>query len=182
MGIKTYKINRRVNKNNANSQSSIRVVNYNDILKLSNYIYPNGYEFGLKRKYDKCQIIINNKPKYTCNNEIILKEDLISKIDELKNIKEVSDYFNCSYSKIYNYCIKYEILREGFIKNKKLKYSEYMTYDESKKFMSNFNLKSKKEWVLFCREGNRMKNIPSNPFLFYKDNGWVSYGDWLGFN
>ena len=23
-------------------------------------------------------------------------------------------------------------------------------------------------------------NIPANPYHVYRDNGWVSYGDWLG--
>lgn len=177
--IKTYKINRRVSKNN-NSQSSIRVTNYNDILKLSHYIYPNGYELGLRRKYDKCMSIVNSKPKYTCNNENILKDELIYKIDELKSIKEVSKYFNCSYKKIFNYCKKYNIDRDGFTQNKRLKHEEYMTYDESKKFISKLNLKSKNDWILFCKEGKRPNNIPSNPFSFYKNSGWISYIDWLG--
>jgi hypothetical protein len=181
LNIKKYKINRRVNKNNMNSQSSIRVTNYNDILKLSDYIYPNGYELGLKRKYDKCLSIINNRPKYTCNNQNILINDLIQKINELKNIKEVSKYFNCSYNKIFNYCERYNINKVGFKKNKRLKYEEYMTYEESKIFISKLNLKSKKEWVTFCKEGKRPNNIPSNPFLFYKNSGWVSYMDWLGY-
>ena len=57
----------------------------------------------------------------------------------------------------------------------------YMTYEESKIFISKLNLKSKKEWVTFCKEGKRPNNIPSNPFLFYKNSGWVSYMDWLGY-
>jgi hypothetical protein len=56
-----------------------------------------------------------------------------------------------------------------------------MTYEESKIFISKLNLKSKKEWVTFCKEGKRPNNTPSNPFLFYKNSGWVSYMDWLGY-
>jgi hypothetical protein len=181
LDIKKYGINRRINKQNTNSQSSIRITNYNDILKLSNYLYPNGYELGLKRKYNKCKLIIDNIPKYTINNETIMYDELISKITELKVIKEVSKYFNCSYKKIFNHCKKYNIDKDGFTQNKRLKYEEYMTYDESKIFISKLNLKSKKEWVTFCKEGKRPNNIPSNPFLFYKNSGWVSYMDWLGY-
>lgn len=178
--IKKYRINKRINKN-GNSQSFIRVVNYNDIERLSNYLYPNEYEFGLKRKYDKCIEIIDNKPKYTCNNEDIDKNDLLNAIESINSINDICKYFKCSKKKILNYIKKYKISDNRFIQEERLKKDEYMNVNESKIFMSKFNLKSKNEWVSFCKNGNRPKNIPSNPFLFYKNDGWISYGDWLGF-
>lgn len=178
LDIKKYEIVERMNKRGKGS--AIRVSNYNDIYKLYKYLYPNGFEIGLRRKYDKCKLMIDNKPKYTCNNEFLKKEDLLDKIEELKDIKSVCEYFNCSINKIINYCKKYNITNKGFTRNKKLSKDDYMTLSESKKYMIKFGLKSKKEWVDFCKRGERPKNIPSNPFLFYKDD-WVSYGDWLGF-
>ena len=175
LNIKTYKINRRINKNNTNSQSSIRITNYNDILKLSNYLYPNGYEFGLERKYIKCKEILNNKPNYTLNNELIERDELLHIINSIKSNDEIYQHFKCSKNKIYNYIKKYKIIDNRFIQEKRLKKDNYMNINESKKFMSKFNLKSKNEWVLFCKEGNRPSNIPSNPFSFYKDYGWISY-------
>lgn len=181
LSIKTYKVNRRVNKNNNNSQSSIRITNYDDIYKLYRFIYPNELEIGLKRKYDKCRMIIDNRPSITINNSIIDKDELVNKIDEFKSIEKVSEYFNCSNKKIYNYCKKYGIENDGFVQSRRLKDYEYMTYNDSKLYLHKFGLKSKKEWVEFCKNGKRPKNIPSNPFLFYKYKGWNSYGDWLGF-
>ena len=179
INIKKFTIQKSETKNG--NSSKIRVVNYNDIEKIYNYLYPSGYEIGLKRKYDKCKLIIDNKPRYTCNNEFLEKEILIEKIDELNDINLVSKYFNCSTKKIYNHCLKYNITTNGFVRSIRLRNDEYMNIVESKKYIQSFKLKSKNEWVIFCKNGNRPKNIPSNPYEFYKDNGWVSYGDWLGF-
>jgi hypothetical protein len=180
INIGKFDIQRKVS--NVNSKSStIRISNYSDNLKLYNYLYPNGYEFGLKRKYEKCKEIIDNKPKYTCNNEYIGKDNLLNVINSLETIDEICKHFKCSKKKILNHINKYEITDSRFIQEKKLRKDEYMSIEESKEYMSSFNLKSKNDWVIFCKNGQRPKNIPSNPYQFYKRNGWISYGDWLGF-
>jgi hypothetical protein len=179
LDIKKYEISKRIQ--GKNKSSLVRIANYNDIHKIYEYIYPNGFEIGLRRKYNKCLNIINNKPKYTYNNSFIEKQELLNKIEELKDIKKVSNFFQCNNEKIQNYCIKHNIIKEGFFKIKKLTKSEYMSIDKSTIYMRKIGLKSKKEWVLFCKNGNRPKNIPSNPYVFYGDN-WISYGDWLGFD
>lgn len=180
LNIKKYLISKKVNKKG--KSSSVRIANYNDNLKLHNYIYPNGFEMGLRRKYKKSKSIVDNKPKYTLNNSDISKSELINKIYELKNIKEVSKYFGCSRKKIYNACKKYNIRKDGFIQVKRLKKEEYMNFLESKEYIQKFNIKSKKEWINFSKSNNRPKSLPSNPYTFYKGNGWKSYGDWLGFD
>lgn len=50
-----YSIRRRkqLQRGKINGSSIIRISNRKDIRLLINYIYPNGYEFGLKRKFDK---------------------------------------------------------------------------------------------------------------------------------
>ena len=35
-----------------------------------------------------------------------------------------------------------------------------------------------REW---CRDGQRPLNVPSAPHRTYKDEGWLSWADWLGF-
>lgn len=180
LNINKYDIKRI--KNIKSKSSCIRISNYNDINKLYKYLYPNGFEIGLKRKYEKSFKIINNKPKYTCNNSFIEKKELLHKIEELKNINIVSKYFNCSRDKIINYCKKYNIYKEGYYTNKKMNKSDFLSLEESTIYMRKIGIKSKKEWVEFCKNGNRPKNIPSNPYDFYKNLGWISYGDWLGFN
>ena len=43
-------------------------------------------------------------------------------------------------------------------------------------------LKGQKEWLAWCNKtGQRPSNIPSNPFRTYRDDGWISMPDWLGY-
>ena len=42
-------------------------------------------------------------------------------------------------------------------------------------------LKSNKEWVAWCSSGQRPSNIPSNPNMSYRNDGWISMPDWLGY-
>jgi hypothetical protein len=35
-------------------------------------------------------------------------------------------------------------------------------------------------WHEYCQSGKRPDDIPRNPYEQYKDNGWVTWGDWLG--
>ena len=41
-------------------------------------------------------------------------------------------------------------------------------------------LKSKSEWVVWCKSEARDAKIPSTPHKIYKHNGWQGYGHWLG--
>ena len=76
--IELFKINNIINYNiqrtvsNKNHKSScIRLSKYLDIVKLYQYLYPNGYEIGLKRKYNKCLELVNNIPSKQRNNSLI---------------------------------------------------------------------------------------------------------------
>jgi len=44
------------------------------------------------------------------------------------------------------------------------------------------NLRSKKEWETWCKAGHRPSNIPADPRHSYRNNGWISIPDWLGYN
>lgn len=62
--------------------------------------------------------------------------------------------------------------------NKETKKIFRMSYDETKK-----NIKGKFESKPdFLRKKNNYKFIPSNPERFYKNKGWISWGDFLGTN
>ena len=54
-----------------------------------------------------------------------------------------------------------------------------ITFEEATVFVHSLGLKSKKEWVEYCKSGNKPDSIPSDPYKYYK-NEWVSWGDWLG--
>ena len=70
-----------------------------------------------------------------------------------------------------------DFLGTGNISNKKKK---FLSYEECKKFVEPLKIKNIREWNVFSSSGKRPKNVPSNPQLAYKDNGWISYGDFLG--
>jgi hypothetical protein len=36
------------------------------------------------------------------------------------------------------------------------------------------------EWIKYVKDKKLPKDIPSNPNLVYKNDGWIGYGDWLG--
>ena len=42
-------------------------------------------------------------------------------------------------------------------------------------------LKGKKEWQAWSKSGQRPSNIPANPARAYRDDGWISMPDWLGY-
>jgi hypothetical protein len=41
-------------------------------------------------------------------------------------------------------------------------------------------LGSAEKWVAWCKAGERPSNIPSSPYQTYRDDGWISWPDWLG--
>jgi hypothetical protein len=108
LDITQYEIKRVITKSGDKS-SYIRIKKYKEILNLYNYLYPDNYEIGLNRKYNKCKEIIDNPPKYSSNKSNIDLDQLVSKINDGLNIIEISNYFDCSWRKIYNYCKKNDI-------------------------------------------------------------------------
>jgi len=59
---------------------------------------------------------------------------------------------------------------------------EFLSFEIARNYSRALLLKSSAEWRKFCKSGNKPLNIPSNPASVYKENGWISYGDWLGSN
>jgi len=57
---------------------------------------------------------------------------------------------------------------------------DYPSYEEAKAFIHELKLNSVKEWKVYCRSGNKPKNIPSGPEKVYANQGWKGIGDWLG--
>jgi hypothetical protein len=58
----------------------------------------------------------------------------------------------------------------------------YLSYNDAKKFVRALQLQTTKNWENYCKLGNRPDDIPSSPHRTYKNNGWTSWGDWLGSN
>jgi superfamily II DNA or RNA helicase len=61
-----------------------------------------------------------------------------------------------------------------------MKKGVYLSYQEVKEFVHKLGLKNQNEWREYCKSKNKPDNIPANPRGVYKNNGWISMGDFLG--
>jgi superfamily II DNA or RNA helicase len=59
-------------------------------------------------------------------------------------------------------------------------FKSFTNYKNASKYAASLNLKSKLEWHSFLKSRKKPSNIPSIPEEHYKDNGWISWPDWLG--
>ena len=68
----------------------------------------------------------------------------------------------------------------GYDKNRKRKNNKvnYFTYDQSKSYLKDKNLKTYRDWVKFCKN-DKPNEIPSNPWIFYKE--WKNIKDFLNY-
>lgn len=63
----------------------------------------------------------------------------------------------------------------------------FLSFEEAREFVRNLNLESTAAWKEYCswdpnEIGLKPDNIPASPHVFYKNSGWLGYGDWLGTN
>ena len=74
-----------------------------------------------------------------------------------------------------------EFVRELELKawNKLAKLS-WRPFNEARDFARSLGLKNQGEWSRYSSSGQRPPDIPGIPARVYKNNGWVSIGDWLG--
>ena len=74
-------------------------------------------------------------------------------------------------------------------KNKWISWSDWLGNDNSRKFtdfktarayVRKLNLSSGKDWREYVLSGRKPNFIPKAPGLYYKNKGWINFGDWLG--
>ena len=65
---------------------------------------------------------------------------------------------------------------------KKRSTTKKRSFTEARDYVRSLGLKSQEEWKEWSKSGQRPPDIPSSPDQVYKDKGWLSYGDFLGFN
>ena len=53
-------------------------------------------------------------------------------------------------------------------------------FDEAREFARSLNLRNRDGWYEYCKSGERPDDIPSNPGIIYKNDGWKGVIDWLG--
>ena len=58
------------------------------------------------------------------------------------------------------------------------KASKFAPFGQALAFAQSLGLASQKEWKVWCKEGVRPSNVPSNPQRTY-DGGWQGWGHWL---
>lgn len=58
--------------------------------------------------------------------------------------------------------------------------ANWRPFIEARDFIRDFKLKNQNDWSKFRISSSMPCDIPSNPNIVYKDNGWVNLGDWLG--
>ena len=56
----------------------------------------------------------------------------------------------------------------------------YLSFEEARTFVHKLQLENKKEWFAWTKSGDKPDHIPANPARSYYENGWISWGDWLG--
>ena len=57
--------------------------------------------------------------------------------------------------------------------------SKFLPFDKALAVARSLNLANRFEWEVWCKEGMRPPNVPSNPRATYKDGGWQGWGHWL---
>lgn len=60
--------------------------------------------------------------------------------------------------------------------------SEFYLFDEAKKRVQKLNLKSVKHWKEYIDKHYNDFKFPKTPDQYYKNKGWISWGDFLGTN
>lgn len=57
---------------------------------------------------------------------------------------------------------------------------KFCSFIDARKYARKLGLTSQSEWRKFSRSSKRPEFIPSNPYDKYRNNGWTSWGDFLG--
>ena len=91
------------------------------------------------------------------------------------------DFLPINLHKIYSKCSDWkglgDLLGNGFISTQNRK---YCSYNDALFAVRQYKLKNQKEWFEFTKSGVFPENIPKNPVSVYRDNGWISWGHFLG--
>ena len=59
--------------------------------------------------------------------------------------------------------------------------NNFLPFEEAREYTRSLNLKNKRDWEEWSKNGMRPSNIPSTPNEVYKDKGWKSWADFLGY-
>jgi superfamily II DNA or RNA helicase len=66
------------------------------------------------------------------------------------------------------------------------RYHQYRNFEKARKYVHGMGLKTGSEWRIYCRGGHsktrgvKPMDIPANPWVTYKETGYINLSDWLG--
>ena len=60
-------------------------------------------------------------------------------------------------------------------------HKDMLSFAVARAVARKLKLKSYKEWETWSSSGQRPSNIPSHPSQVYRDDGWISIPNWLGY-
>jgi len=76
---------------------------------------------------------------------------------------------------------KYEVfLKAEELYEKHKNEREKLDYNDAQKIIRQNGFTKWEEWILYCKDGLRPFNIPSNPPIYYKNKGWIDWPTWFG--
>ena len=56
---------------------------------------------------------------------------------------------------------------------------KYISYENAKVLVHKLNIKHQTDWAKYCKKHNPPRNVPATPNVIYKNNGWISWQDFL---
>ena len=62
-------------------------------------------------------------------------------------------------------------------------HKQYKSFTQAREFARGLKIKNQREWIMYCKHdtlGGKPIDIPANPQMVYKNNGWISMMNWLG--
>lgn len=68
------------------------------------------------------------------------------------------------------------------VKHSKFNPPPFKDYEYAHNYVKKLNLVTAKDYKDYIRSGKLPIEIPSSPYSVYKNNGWISWGDYLGSN
>jgi len=57
----------------------------------------------------------------------------------------------------------------------------FLSFEDAREFVHKLKLKSHKEWREYCKSNKKPEYISSSPYHIYKNKGWISWPDFLGY-
>jgi len=65
--------------------------------------------------------------------------------------------------------------------NRQYNKGEWLPFEEAKAYVQSLRLRNIKEWKKYAKSKQKPKNIPSCPYVTYKEE-WTDWNNWLGTN